>query len=143
QVSALGATEVRSMSGEEFAKWRRDIVTFDDVTRRRTLHLAYEHHFYQHTLRSLGTHIRQSFKLPKRPAYQAIFCLDEREESLRRHLEETNFRSETYGVAGFFNVDVLFQEAGAQEAVPVCPAAVVPKHVVKERWRAPRHRTPS
>lgn len=67
-----------------------------------------------------------------RPRAQALFCIDDRECSLRRHLEEINPRIDTYGAAGFFGIDFLFK--GIDDAYPVaqCPVVVTPRHLVVE-----------
>ncbi len=64
---------------------------------------------------------------------QAFFCLDDREGSVRRHLEAQDPTIETYGFAGFFGVDCVFQ--GIDDAFPFkhCPAPVHPKHLIRER----------
>jgi hypothetical protein len=66
------------------------------------------------------------------PVAQAFFCIDDRECSLRRHLEETHPGIETFGAAGFFGIDFLYQ--GFDDAYPVaqCPNIIDPKHLVKE-----------
>ncbi len=63
---------------------------------------------------------------------QALFCLDDRECSLRRYLEEVNPNIETFGAAGFFGIDFLYQ--GMEDAYPVaqCPNIIQPKHLIKE-----------
>lgn len=63
---------------------------------------------------------------------QAIFCIDDRECSLRRHLEAANPDIETFGAAGFFGIDFLYQ--GLDDAYPVaqCPAVIKPKHLITE-----------
>lgn len=67
-----------------------------------------------------------------KPSVQALFCIDDRECSLRRHLEEIDPTVETFGAAGFFGIDFLYQ--GLDDAYPVaqCPNAVKPKHLIKE-----------
>ena len=66
------------------------------------------------------------------PTAQALFCIDDRECSLRRHLEETHPAIETFGAAGFFGIDFLYQ--GFDDAYPVaqCPNVLKPKHLIKE-----------
>ncbi len=65
-------------------------------------------------------------------SFQAVLCIDDREESLRRHLEAKDHRCETFGVAGFFNVPFYFKPEGAQFNEKSCPAPVNPKHLVCE-----------
>ena len=69
---------------------------------------------------------------PERPSFQAIFCLDEREESFRRHLEEVEPACETFGTAGFFNVAMYHQGVSDAHARPLCPVAIRPDHYVAE-----------
>ena len=72
------------------------------------------------------------------PEAQALFCIDDRECSLRRHLEEINPALETFGAAGFFGIDFFYQ--GLDDAYPVaqCPNIIVPKHLIKESGGKPK-----
>ncbi len=67
-----------------------------------------------------------------KPEIQALFCIDDRECSLRRYLEEINPAIETFGAAGFFGIDFLYQ--GLDDAYPVaqCPNVIVPRHLIRE-----------
>jgi len=82
-----------------------------------------------------------------RPLAQAIFCIDTRSESFRRHLEAAG-PVETLGFAGFFAVPISFRPADGAPGVASCPVLLTPRVAVSEssverdalgRWR--RHRT--
>ncbi len=76
---------------------------------------------------------RPLFALPDyAPKFQAFFCIDDREGSLRRHLEAQDPGIETFGFAGFFGVDCVYQ--GVDDAFPSkqCPDPVHPKHRIRE-----------
>lgn len=75
---------------------------------------------------------------PEAPKVQAFFCLDDREGSIRRHLEAQDPLIETFGFAGFFGVDCAFQ--GVDDAFPSkhCPAPMHPKHLIKEHRKDSR-----
>lgn len=65
-------------------------------------------------------------------SFQGIFCLDDRECSLRRYLESLDSTCETFGTPGFFNVEFYFQPQGATAYTKLCPAPVTPHHLIKE-----------
>lgn len=127
-----------------------EIEGFDELSRRRVFHLAYEHRFRVRTLEALAAHGRESARrdvnnsASARPQFQAVFCIDEREESIRRHLEEVEPAVETFGVAGFFGVVMYYRGAAAASFVPLCPVVVRPQHwvseTVEEEWLAEHER---
>ncbi len=63
---------------------------------------------------------------------QAIFCIDEREDSIRRHIEAVDTTAETFGAPGFFGVEFYFQQQGSKFYDKLCPAPVTPKYLIKE-----------
>jgi hypothetical protein len=63
---------------------------------------------------------------------QAIFCIDEREDSIRRHVEAVDKKAETFGAPGFFGVEFYFQQQGSKFYDKLCPAPVMPKYLIKE-----------
>ena len=95
-------------------------------------HLAYEHRFRIQTLDALASRAGRKPQEPERPSFQAVFCLDEREESIRRHVEEVAPTAETFGAAGFFGVVMYYRGAAAADFVPLCPVVVRPQHWVSE-----------
>ncbi len=64
--------------------------------------------------------------------FQAIFCIDEREDSLRRHIENVDPTCETLGCPGFFGVEFFFQPFNGKFYEKLCPAPVTPKYLIKE-----------
>ena len=67
--------------------------------------------------------------------FQAIFCIDERECSIRRHIEREVPNCETFGAPGFFGVEFYYLAEGSRFKEKLCPVPVMPKRVVKEIGR--------
>jgi uncharacterized protein YbcC (UPF0753/DUF2309 family) len=97
---------------------------------RRVLHRAYEravrHRFYDALIRHTPR------EPPVSAPFQAVFCIDEREESFRRHLEETDTTIETFATPGFFSVPMYHQSATDAHPRPLCPVVIRPDHFVAE-----------
>ena len=64
--------------------------------------------------------------------FQALFCIDERECSIRRHIEHVDPACETLGTPGFFGVEFFFQPENGKFYDKLCPAPVTPKYLIKE-----------
>lgn len=98
----------------------------------RIWHEAMEWSLHSELLLALKTLPSANKKRLTTPKAQALFCIDDRECSLRRHLEEINPAIETFGAAGFFGIDFFYQ--GLDDAYPVaqCPNIITPKHLIKE-----------
>ena len=61
-----------------------------------------------------------------------VCCIDEREESFRRGLEEKYPEAETFGAAGFFSVPMYYRSITDAHYTPLCPPVIVPEHYVRE-----------
>ncbi len=141
QVRGWGPQELVNLSALEWQQLLLEIAGFPQSTRRRLLHMAYERTYYRAALDALLSHSRRckspavgsSDALPKSPpAYQVVCCIDDREESFRRHLEECDPEVETYGAPGFFAVAMYYQGASEAHYRPLCPVVVTPQHFVRE-----------
>ena len=148
QLCGLTAARIGGLSAAQAAALEAELAGFDETSRRRVLQSAYDRHLRGRLCDALSA--RVPAPTPSPAAYQAIFCLDEREESFRRHLEETAPDCETFGAAGFFGVAMYYQGATDAHPRPLCPIAVKPRHYVGEmkidpsaalaRWRRVRRR---
>jgi len=133
QLLGLTAHDVRSLDENELLRFEHAINAFDDFTRRRLFHLAYERRHQIETLDALAAH--GPFATPSatsRPLFQAVLCMDERCESFRRHFEELGPGFETFGTAGFFGVPMYYRGIDDWHAAPLCPIVMRPRHTVVE-----------
>lgn len=145
-----------------WSKLLAEIDAFSGPERRRIYHEAFERRYRIETLDAVGVHCgrtRESAKdnrdgqaadgngqprdasekagdngrpRGRRPVFQLICCIDEREESFRRHLEEAAPDAETLGAAGFYGVAMYYQGAADAHYSPLCPVIIKPQHYVRE-----------
>jgi uncharacterized protein YbcC (UPF0753/DUF2309 family) len=116
----------------EWAVLLREIESFSGLERRRVFHLAYERRFYTRVLDAVALHAPRAAPSLRQPRFQALFCIDEREESMRRHLEELAPEAETFSAAGFFFVPMYYRGATEAHFTPLCPAVLQPRYWVVE-----------
>jgi uncharacterized protein len=112
-------------SAQTIIRWAHE---FPENRRRRIWHLAYENNFYNRSLNALIHHNR----VPAcHPIAQFVFCIDDREESIRRHVEDRNNAYQTFGTAGFFGVDANYTQLSGTSS-PHCPIIIKPTHAIRE-----------
>jgi hypothetical protein len=130
QLCGLDASIPDQWTAEAVAALEAELRAIDGVRRRRILHQAFERGIRHRLYDALSAH--RPRQLPGAPAFQAVFCLDEREESFRRHLEEVEPACETLSTAGFFSVAMYHQGVSDAHPRPLCPVAIRPDHYVAE-----------
>jgi uncharacterized protein YbcC (UPF0753/DUF2309 family) len=94
----------------------------EDESIRLVFQEALEDGFVRNLLGKLAPPPRSATN--ERPLVQAVFCIDVRSETLRRHLEKQTTQIETLGFAGFFGVavDWLADDCGSAR----CPVLLKP-----------------
>ncbi len=132
QVLGWAPEQLHRLGEADWAALLREIEAFSAVERRRVFHLAYERCFFSKVFDALALHGRAPAG-PGAPRFQAMFCIDEREESIRRHIEEVVPEAVTYSIAGFYFLDMYYRGAADAHFVPLCPAVMRPRHWVAEK----------
>jgi uncharacterized protein YbcC (UPF0753/DUF2309 family) len=93
---------------------------------------AFEWTFYDQVLGGIKMN-NNSSRNPEKPSFQAMFCIDDRECSLRRYIEDTDPSAVTYGTPGFFGVAFYYKPMNGKFSMKVCPAPQNPKFLIKEQ----------
>ncbi|MBT9543842.1 MAG: DUF2309 family protein [Candidatus Sericytochromatia bacterium] len=65
-------------------------------------------------------------------SFQYITCIDDREESLRRYIEAQVPDCETFGIAGYFEMNMYFQGYNEVRARKLCPGVIQETFQVKQ-----------
>lgn len=130
QLCGLDASIAEQWTSAQVAALEFELQQLNGMCRRRILHQAFERAIRHRLYDAVAQHTPQRPVEP--PAFQAIFCLDEREESFRRHLEEVEPACDTFSTAGFFNVAMYHEGITDAHPRPLCPVAIRPDHYVAE-----------
>lgn len=94
---------------------------------------AYEWSYYDEVLSAIKH--KEKVAANGATSFQALLCIDDRNHSVRRHLESTDPQCKTYGTPGFFGVEFFFKPEHGKFYTKACPAPVTPKYVIKETDR--------
>lgn len=89
---------------------------------------AYEKTYHLKTLQNLSSY--NGKKSDKEFLIQAFFCIDDRECSVRRHIENIDDNIETFGTPGHFGLDFYYKESAMAYPKKHCPAPVDAKFIL-------------
>lgn len=132
QVLGFGPSRLTQLTHDEWVSLIAELEDFSGLERRRCFHLAFERNFRLRALDAYAIRMRKDPVRPKAPRFQAVFCIDTREESFRRHLEEAHPEVETFGAAGFYDVAMYYKGAADAHYQALCPVVIKPQHWVTE-----------
>jgi uncharacterized protein len=93
---------------------------------------AFEIHYREEILEAIHDMRRHRERREGRAPFQAVFCIDDREEAFRRHLEAIEPECVTYGAGGFFGIPISFCGRGQDGFTTLAPLGVLPAHRVLE-----------
>ncbi len=135
-IRGWGPADLARLSKDDWSRLVEEIESFGGVDRRRLHQRAFERHYHNQVFNALvadrPTRDQGAERGEGRPAFQVVCCLDEREESFRRHLEEVDPDCETFGAAGFFGVAMYYRGVAEAQYRPLCPVNIKPRHYVRE-----------
>lgn len=135
QVMGWKWTTLEALEQKQWALIFDELEAFDEIHRRSIFQKAYERKYRDETLTAVAltsARMKPASRSRRRPSFQISCCIDDREESFRRYLEENDPNCETFGAAGFFAVAMNYQGATEANYKPLCPAIVTPNHFVRE-----------
>ncbi len=92
---------------------------------------AYEWSYYDQVLAGIGLE-KETANEHRGRSFQAMFCIDDRECSMRRYVERFDPEAETFGTPGFFGVEFYYQPEHGKSYTKQCPAPVNPTVLIKE-----------
>jgi len=92
---------------------------------------AFEWSYYDEVLSGLSQN-RQRVQQTSTKNFQALFCIDDRECSIRRYVEQYAPDAETFGTPGFFGVPFYYQPEDGKFIDKLAPGPLTPKHLIKE-----------
>ncbi len=123
---------IAEVTPTQWREWVEEMRSFSDHHRRRIFHAAFERQLARMAMRAVSVRAGAGPMVPKTNSLQIVCCIDAREESLRRHLEEIEPTVETFGMAGFFGVPMYYRGAGDAGFSALCPIVIKPAHWVIE-----------
>lgn len=132
KLAGIGASQIDEAWVASLSKTLENLT---DWTQSRIYLEAYEIHYYREVVGGLLANAQRAGKAKtkaERPILQLVTCIDEREESFRRHFEEAFPEGETFGVAGFFGLPIAYRGLDEADRAPLCPVVVTPAHAITE-----------
>jgi uncharacterized protein YbcC (UPF0753/DUF2309 family) len=138
----LNGSNVRTITSEQLRSVCITIANLSEEQRGLIWLQAYERNYREHFFNAVANNHQRGLWADRGvsteeststiPVAQLVFCMDDREEGFRRHLEEINPKIETLGGAAHFGVPHFWQGVDDKEATALTPVVLVPSHEIRE-----------
>lgn len=127
--------DIRRMSTEQLDALLAGLDKLDAAQRGFIWLQAYEHQYRDQLFAAVAAnHLRGRWQERENGiSAQLVFCMDDREEGMRRHLEEVDASVETLGAAAHFGVPHLWMGLDNEKPVGLTPVVYDPVHLVREK----------
>ncbi len=116
----------------DFARLIEQLNTLDAFHTAKIWHEAYEDSLYRTAISAFSNTNKNLEVKSSDEEFAVLLCMDDREESFRRHLEELSPTLKTYGVLGNFNLDMQYLSVNSPKPRPHCPPVVTPRRTLYE-----------
>jgi uncharacterized protein YbcC (UPF0753/DUF2309 family) len=113
--------------------------TKEKVIRSRnyeSLLMSLENNLQKNYLVKLQHHLSREQKDTHQPLWSFLFCIDDREGILRRHLEKQDPRIQTFGTPGHFGFEFFLQRKANEHPIKQCPDPVVTSKIIHLKVKA-------
>ncbi len=128
----VSASTLRATPRDRRELWLDTLRRTRGLVRRRILHEAFERHYYAPLLDALTANRARGLSDLTSARVQVVCCIDDREESLVRAMEEYAPWIDVRNTAGFFGVPMYYRGLDDPSFAPQCPAPVTPVNEVVE-----------
>lgn len=124
--------ELAALTGEQRAALVQATTSFGFWQRLALWQEALENNLRGQILRALAEN--PPVPLPgTRPVLEVMACLDDREESFRRAMEDIHPLIRTWGAPGFYQLPVAYKDLSSPFPRILCPLGVAPAYTVREK----------
>ena len=127
QINGWGPATLSALTNSCWKQLIQELADFSELERRRIFHVAFERHYARSAMDAVAARVSRPPVKPETPLFQITCCIDAREESFRRHIEEVSSEVETFGAAGFFGIPMYFRGIGDAHYTALCPIVVMPR----------------
>ncbi len=138
--------ELDQLSDSDWRELHNELTRFDGLQRRKIFQEAMEREYRFAALDAISAtasahasarsickkEVGGRWASEALPSFQIVTCIDDREESFRRNMEEVDPACETFGAAGFFAVAMYYRGSADAFYKPLCPGVITPAHYVQE-----------